>query len=53
VIAVTHLGYLIAGYSITFGAIGGYVAWLGIRQRAVRRAVADDGSRREPTGTSR
>jgi CcmD family protein len=46
-IGVTHLGYLVAGYSITFGAIGGYVAWLGLRRRAVSRVVSRERSEHE------
>jgi CcmD family protein len=42
VIAVTYLGYLVAGYSITFGAIGSYVAWLGVRRRALARELVDE-----------
>lgn len=45
-IAVTHFGYLVAGYSITFGAIGGYVAWLGLRRRALAQAESDTRSPR-------
>jgi CcmD family protein len=42
VIAMTHVGYLVAGYSITFAAIGGYVTWLTVRSRAVARQLNDD-----------
>ncbi|HUQ63198.1 MAG TPA: hypothetical protein VM121_05560 [Acidimicrobiales bacterium] len=51
-IAVTHFGYLVAGYSITFGAIGGYAAWLVLRQRALGRAATDKRSPDEPSGTT-
>jgi len=40
-IAVTHFGYLVAGYSITFGAIVGYAAWIGFRRRTLARQLAD------------
>lgn len=41
-IAMTHAGYIAAGYTITFGAIGAYVAWLGARRRAVARMLRPD-----------
>jgi len=52
VIAVTHFGYLIAGYSITFGVIGIYVTWLGLRQRALTRAAPDKRRPDESPGTT-
>ena len=48
-IAVTHFGYLVAGYSITFGAIGGYVAWLAVRRRALARQLVDASPDRHST----
>jgi CcmD family protein len=53
VIAVSHFGYLVAGYSITFGAIGGYVAWLGIRRRSLARALGGAGAPDPPSGSTR
>ena len=35
--------YVIAGYAVTVGSLGGYAAWVIVRLRAVqRRAVPDD-----------
>ncbi len=45
---MTHVGYLVAGYSITFGAIGGYVAWLSVRKRALARHLND----KRPSGSA-
>lgn len=50
-IAVSHFGYLVAGYSITFGAIGGYVAWLGIRRRTLARQM-HAGAPDRPSGST-
>lgn len=51
-IAVTHFGYLVAGYSITFGAIGGYIAWLSVRRRSLARQLGDEPSDRSSGSTS-
>ncbi|MDQ6927159.1 MAG: CcmD family protein [Actinomycetota bacterium] len=45
---MTHVGYLIAGYAITFGAVGSYVALLGLRRRALARDLSD----KRPSGSS-
>jgi heme exporter protein CcmD len=34
---VTHVGYLAAGYGITFAALAGYAAWVVSRRRALTR----------------
>jgi len=36
---MTHVGYLVAGYSITFGAVAVYVAWVVARSRSLSRAL--------------
>jgi CcmD family protein len=51
VIAMTDAGYVAAGYCITFGAIGAYVAWLGARRRAVARALSPDQPPDPPAGS--
>jgi len=39
---VTHFGYLIAGYALTFGALGGYAAWILSRRRKLARLLPDE-----------
>lgn len=41
---MTHAGELMAAYSITFGAIGAYAAWLAAKRRAIRRGVSGQGA---------
>lgn len=36
---MTHAGYLAAGYSVTFGAIAAYAAWVGLRRRVAMKAL--------------
>jgi heme exporter protein CcmD len=36
---VTHIGYLAAGYGITFAALAGYAAWVVGRRRALTREL--------------
>jgi heme exporter protein CcmD len=34
---MTHVGYVVAGYSVTAAALGGYAWWIVSRSRALRR----------------
>ena len=36
---MTHVGYLIAGYGITFGVLGSYAAWIAGKKRALAREL--------------
>ncbi len=36
---MTHFGYLVAGYTVTFGALAGYAAWILSRRRALARLL--------------
>ena len=44
---MTHVGYLVAGYGLTFGALGAYAAWVLRRRRMVTRTVEAFGEPRE------
>ena len=41
---MTHVGYLVAGYGITFGSLGAYAAWVVRRRQALSAELgaADD-----------
>jgi len=39
---VSHVGYLIAGYSVVFGSLAGYAAWILSRRRALARLLPPD-----------
>ncbi len=39
---MTHFGYLIAGYTVTFGALAGYAAWVLSRRRRLERLLPGD-----------
>jgi heme exporter protein CcmD len=43
---MTHLGYLIGGYGVTFAALAGYVAWMRARTRALARQVPPEPDQR-------
>ena len=45
---MSHFGYLIAGYSVVFGTLAGYAAWVLSRRRALERLLPPDqrGARR-------
>ncbi len=36
---MTHFGYLVAGYTVTFGALAGYAAWILSRRRTLARLL--------------
>jgi hypothetical protein len=50
---VTHVEYIIAGYSITFGAIAAYAAWVVARSRSVARTLETDGLGQGPPAVER
>lgn len=54
---MTHAGYVIAGYAVTFGALGAYVAWMAVRSRALARssarALVDSGTHAAPPAPDR
>ena len=35
-------GFVIAGYTVTTVALGGYFAWIRVRSRQLRRALRDE-----------
>ena len=37
---MTHTGYLVGGYGVTFAVLAGYAAWVVARGRALAREVA-------------
>jgi len=37
---VTHVGYLIAGYSATFAVLASYAAWIVNKKRALARDLS-------------
>lgn len=37
---MTHVGYVVAGYTITFGAVAVYAAWVMVKTRALTRSSA-------------
>ena len=37
---MTHTGYLIGGYGVTFGVIAAYAAWVVARGRALAREAS-------------
>ena len=36
---MTHVGYLVGGYGVTFGVLAGYAAWVVARRRALAREL--------------
>ncbi len=40
---MTHLGYLVAGYTLTFVLLAGYAAWVMSRRRTLSRMLAEGG----------
>ena len=36
---MTHFGYLVAGYALTFGALASFAAWTLARRRALARLL--------------
>ena len=45
---MTHTGYLIGGYGVTFGVLAGYAAWVVARRRTLAREAPA-----EPEGRDR
>ncbi len=41
---MTHVGYLVAGYTITFGAIAAYAAWVVARSKSAARILEAQGA---------
>ena len=39
---MTHVGYLIAGYSATFAALASYAAWIVNKKRALARELSPE-----------
>ena len=39
---MTHTGYLVAGYGVTFAVLAGYAAWIVGRKRTLARRPAPE-----------
>lgn len=50
---MTHVGYIVAAYLVTFGAIAAYAAWVLARSRAVGRALDAQGTDPGPSSVER
>ncbi len=40
---MTHFGYLVAGYALTFASLAGYAAWILSRRRSLAGLLNDGG----------
>jgi len=50
---VTHFGYLLAGYTLTFVVLAGYAAWVLARRRSLARLLPEGGGPERGRAASR
>ena len=44
---MTHTGYLVGGYGVTFGVLAGYAAWVVARRRNLARETLAEAEGRD------